>query len=114
MTKFAATPNSMNGIRACKRCGLLKTFEQFYEYGCENCPFFEMPDDQERVAECTSSFYGGVVSVIEPGESWMAKWLRLKRAMPGCYAMTVEGSYSEEIMVMLQNRNIKSRCQETV
>eukprot|EP00959_Pyramimonas_sp_CCMP1952_P278835 5830171-Pyramimonas_sp.AAC.1 len=26
-------------LRACLRCRLLKSFSQFYENGCENCPF---------------------------------------------------------------------------
>ena len=38
----AVTPASLKGIRACKRCGLLKTLGQFMNEGCENCPFLEM------------------------------------------------------------------------
>ena len=38
----ASVPNSLKAIRACKRCGILKTIEQFVEDGCENCPFLGM------------------------------------------------------------------------
>mgnify|MGYP000293902226 CR=1 FL=1 len=38
----ASVPNSLNGIRACKRCGILKTLDQFVNEGCENCPFLDM------------------------------------------------------------------------
>ena len=38
----AFTPDHKNGIRACKRCGILKTLDQFLTMGCENCPFLEM------------------------------------------------------------------------
>jgi len=38
----AQTPNALRGIRACKRCGLLKTLDQFINEGCENCPFLDM------------------------------------------------------------------------
>ena len=38
----ASTPSSLRGIRACKRCGILKTMEQFVNEGCENCPFLDM------------------------------------------------------------------------
>ena len=38
----ASVPNSLKAIRACKRCGILKTMEQFVEDGCENCPFLGM------------------------------------------------------------------------
>lgn len=38
----ASVPQAMRGIRACKRCGILKTLEQFVNEGCENCPFLDM------------------------------------------------------------------------
>ena len=38
----AAAPSNLKGIRACKRCGILKTLDQFINEGCENCPFLEM------------------------------------------------------------------------
>lgn len=34
----ASIPNNLRTVRACKRCGILKTQEQFYDEGCENCP----------------------------------------------------------------------------
>ncbi len=38
----ASAPTSLKGMRACKRCGILKTLDQFITEGCENCPFLEM------------------------------------------------------------------------
>jgi transcription elongation factor SPT4 len=38
----ASVPSAMRGIRACKRCGILKTLDQFLNEGCENCPFLDM------------------------------------------------------------------------
>lgn len=38
----SSTPRSIRGIRACKRCGILKTMDQFIDEGCENCPFLDM------------------------------------------------------------------------
>jgi transcription elongation factor SPT4 len=38
----ASVPNALRGIRACKRCGILKTIDQFVREGCENCPFLDM------------------------------------------------------------------------
>lgn len=40
-----STPASLKGLRACKRCGIIKTLEQFMNEGCENCPFLEMVRD---------------------------------------------------------------------
>jgi transcription elongation factor SPT4 len=38
----ASVPTAVRGIRACKRCGILKTIDQFANEGCENCPFLDM------------------------------------------------------------------------
>jgi hypothetical protein len=38
----ASVPAALKGIRACKRCGILKTWDQFLQEGCENCPFLEL------------------------------------------------------------------------
>ena len=38
----ASAPSASRGIRACMRCGILKTVDQFISDGCENCPFLEM------------------------------------------------------------------------
>ncbi|KAH9795237.1 transcription elongation factor SPT4 [Citrus sinensis] len=38
-------------LRACLRCRLVKTYDQFRESGCENCPFFKMDEDHERVVD---------------------------------------------------------------
>ena len=32
---------------------------QFRESGCENCPFFKMDEDHERVVDCTTPNFNG-------------------------------------------------------
>lgn len=110
----AETPDSLTNLRACKRCGLVKAVNQFYDNGCENCPFFDMVEDMPVVMECTSGFYGGIVSIIEPGESWMAKFLQLKEAKAGCYAMSITGTLKHEYMELVESRtgNRYVRCTE--
>ncbi|KAJ8762012.1 hypothetical protein K2173_006614 [Erythroxylum novogranatense] len=50
------------------RCRLVKTYDQFRESGCENCPFFKMDEDHERCSDCTTpNFNGPVISVLVPG-----------------------------------------------
>lgn len=34
---------------------------QFRESGCENCPFFKMDEDHERVVDCTTPNFTGYV-----------------------------------------------------
>jgi transcription elongation factor SPT4 len=106
----ASVPNNLKTIRACKRCGLLKSQEQFYEDGCENCVFLGMADNMERVNRCTTAFYDGHVAVTDPTESWAAKWIRVDNFLPGVYAITVTGQLDGEIEEDLENQGIRWRC----
>ncbi|KAK6790815.1 hypothetical protein RDI58_009896 [Solanum bulbocastanum] len=51
-------------LRACLRCRLVKTYDQFRESGCENCPFFKMDEDHERVVDCTTPNFTGNLGAI--------------------------------------------------
>ena len=52
----ASVPSALRGIRACKRCGLLKTLDQFINEGCENCPFLDMVRMLMIRVNCIASF----------------------------------------------------------
>lgn len=52
----ASVPTSLRGIRACKRCGILKTMDQFVNEGCENCPFLDMVGDPQSVFSLWPSY----------------------------------------------------------
>jgi transcription elongation factor SPT4 len=106
----ASVPLNLKTVRACKRCGLLKTQGQFYDEGCENCPFLEMTDNMERVNSCTTAFFEGTAAVMDPGESWAAKWIRVDNYLPGVYAITVTGQLDRDVEEDLENRGIRWRC----
>ena len=94
---FAAPPTEMKGLRACKVCTLIKTFSQFHDEGCDNCDFLELLENQSRVAECTSAFFEGMISIISPEDSWVARWQRIQRLKAGVYAMEVTGDLPEHV-----------------
>ena len=107
----ASVPERIKDIRACKRCGLLKTLGQFIEHGCENCPFLNMAEEgSQQVARCTTAFFEGQIAVMDPRDSWAAKWIRVDAYLPGVYAIVVTGQFDREIEEDLENQGIRWRC----
>ena len=106
----AAPPDEMKALRACKVCTLVKTFTQFVNRGCDNCEWMELADREDRVAECTSAFFEGMISVVSPGESWVARWQRLDNLKPGVYAMEVTGELPDFAQRYVDERGIRPRA----
>ena len=63
-----------------------------------------MADDRDRVAECTATAYSGICSVIDPKGSWAAKWLRLGKLVPGCYALELNDEVPEAVAQEIEER----------
>ena len=65
-------PQSIRRLRACMRCHLLKTEAQWErDSTCENCPFF----GDLLISEFTTQNYEGMLCILKPQESWLAKYL---------------------------------------
>ncbi|XP_042010902.1 transcription elongation factor SPT4 homolog 1-like isoform X2 [Salvia splendens] len=84
-------------LRACLRCRLVKTYDQFRESGCENCPFFQMEDDHERVVDCTTPNFTG---------SWAARWLRIGKFAPGCYTLAVSEALNPDLQNICEEEHV--------
>ncbi|KAJ3312411.1 transcription elongation factor spt4 [Boothiomyces sp. JEL0838] len=95
-------------LRACMLCSLVKSFDQFRRDGCENCEdVLNMKDDSDRVMDCTSPTFEGVIAVMKPEGSWVAKWQRIDKFRKGIYAIQVVGKLPMDIQEQLLDKGIK-------
>ncbi|AXA48286.1 transcription elongation factor SPT4 [Malassezia restricta] len=79
-------------LRACLRCHYAQTAAEFHAKGCPNCQdMLDMQGSQERVADFTTSNFDGLICMLQPEESWVAKWQRIEKRMVGLYAVKVVG-----------------------
>ncbi|EWC47815.1 hypothetical protein DRE_03015 [Drechslerella stenobrocha 248] len=91
--------NKFRYLRACMVCAIVLTMDEFTRKGCPNChPVLDYISSMELAQECTSPIYEGCVSIDKPTESWIAKWLRLDKYVPGVYATKVVGELPEEAL----------------
>ncbi|KAK4538426.1 hypothetical protein CDCA_CDCA17G4451 [Cyanidium caldarium] len=92
-------------LRACLSCALVKAVHQFVADGCENCPNLLEPGtgDRERVMAFTTAEFSGLVAMVKPQESWVARWQRSGRLCPGCYALRIDAEIPEDVMEELRS-----------
>eukprot|EP01132_Coremiostelium_polycephalum_P009241 gene9241-11322_t len=88
-------PSTFKRSRACIECGLVKTVEQFQENGCENCEKNYLKGDKDRVLSNTTQNYEGLIALMKPTESWIARRQHLERRVPGCYALSIDGEQTD-------------------
>ena len=81
-------------LRACLLCSIIQLPAEFRKSGCPNCeeilqvricrhtliqsahPIMQMKGSQDRITSCTTTQFDGVISVIDPDNSWVARWQR--------------------------------------
>ncbi|KAL1929442.1 hypothetical protein VTP01DRAFT_1580 [Rhizomucor pusillus] len=103
-------PTEKKQLRACMICSLIQTASQFRTNGCANCEsILRLRSFPERVNECTSSKFEGMVAMMQPNESWVARWQRIETYQKGIYAIRVYGQIPEEIEDELERRGHKYR-----
>nr|SVE70854.1 EOG090X0NWO [Daphnia similis]SVE71485.1 EOG090X0NWO [Daphnia similis]SVE72118.1 EOG090X0NWO [Daphnia similis]SVE72744.1 EOG090X0NWO [Daphnia similis] len=107
-------PKDLRNNRACLVCSLIKTFEQFEFDGCDNCDeFLRMKNNKDNIYDCTSTNFDGMVALMSPEDSWVAKWQRINRKVKGVYAISVSGRLPETFIRELKSRGITYRSRDT-
>ncbi|NP_001187801.1 transcription elongation factor SPT4 [Ictalurus punctatus] len=107
-------PKDLRHLRACLLCSLVKTIDQFEYDGCDNCEScLQMKGNREMVYECTSSSFDGVIAMMSPEDSWVAKWQRIGNFKAGVYAVTVTGRLPPGVVRELKSRGVIYRSRDT-
>ncbi|KAI8349870.1 Spt4/RpoE2 zinc finger-domain-containing protein [Mortierella sp. GBAus27b] len=103
-------PPDKKQLRACLLCSLIKARDIPGLTGCDNCEsLLAMKGHMDRVMDCTSQHFDGAIAVMQPSESWVAKWQRIDKFEKGIYAVQVQGRLPEDIEDDLESKGIKYR-----
>lgn len=111
--RFENVPKDLRGLRACKLCSLIKTYEQFMSNGCENCDvLLKMKSHDLAVKDYTSTTFDGIISMMSPNDSWVSKWQHIKKFVPGCYAISVTGDLPTMKVEELKDKGVNYRSRD--
>ncbi|WIA11853.1 hypothetical protein OEZ86_002841 [Tetradesmus obliquus] len=95
-------------LRACFVCKLIKATAQFMDSGCDNCRWMDM-SDMESLEQCTTTNFSGLMTLMEPPTSWVAKWTHTSKCVPGCYALSINEEMPRRLQESLENRGVRMR-----
>ncbi|KAJ3096549.1 transcription elongation factor spt4 [Phlyctochytrium planicorne] len=102
--------SSKKSWRACLNCGMIKTKEQFRRDGCDNCEeILQLKGSSAHVQECTSTQFEGVIALMTPPGSWVAKWQRCDKFQKGLYAMRISGRLPEDVIEDMREKGFTYR-----
>ena len=111
---YHVIPNQTRKLRACLLCSLVKSLEHFEMDGCENCDdFLHLRSNVEAIFECTSSNFSGIFALLKPEDSWVGRWQRVDKCIPGVYAISVAGKLPSDIVSELQSHGIVYKSRDT-
>ncbi|KAF2084737.1 transcription elongation factor spt4 [Saccharata proteae CBS 121410] len=101
-------PNQTRTLRACMVCSIVLPEAKFRRDGCPNCDdYLEMKGNPEVVQDTTSQVFEGLIALTDPTQSWVARWQRLDKYLPGNYAVKVVGLLPDEFQDRLEEAGIK-------
>lgn len=88
-------PNAMTRLRACLRCKIVLSTQQFYREGCPNCSG-DYVGDRQAVEQLTTRNFSGTAAIIDTNRSWVGRNIKVDGLVPGVYAVAVQGGFSGE------------------
>lgn len=102
-------PEALKNLRCCIACRLVKTLEQFYQQGCENCHFLNLEGDRERIEDCTTTEFQGMLGVVDPNGSWATRYAFMQQErVPGVYSLAVDHTnLRPEIRELFEDNGVK-------
>uniref|UniRef100_A0A8R1HWL0 Transcription elongation factor SPT4 n=1 Tax=Caenorhabditis japonica TaxID=281687 RepID=A0A8R1HWL0_CAEJA len=104
----ASVPADLRNLRACLLCSLIKSIENFVKEGCENCEeLLHLKGDEEKVYDCTSANYDGMIAAMSNDDSWVCKWQKMTRKVKGMYAISVSGSLPSNVISDLKSEGFR-------
>lgn len=85
-----------------------KTLDQFEQEGCDNCDrYLHFKSNRDLVYDCTSANFDGLIALMDPKDSWVAKWQRIESYVPGMYAISVSGDLPPGIIRQLRDKDFE-------
>jgi len=78
----------------------------------QSSAILEMKGSPDRIGACTTAYFDGIVSVIDPEASWVARWQRTSKYVRGMYAVRVKGRIPDDVEAELESRGIKYRSRD--
>ncbi|PNS13834.1 hypothetical protein CAC42_1325 [Sphaceloma murrayae] len=101
-------PSQHKNLRACLICSIVQTTTRFYNGGCPNCEsFLELAGNSDSIQDCTSQVFEGLITMSDPGSSWVAKWQRLEGYVPGVYAVKVQGILPDDVLQTVEGAGVR-------
>ncbi|KAI6122657.1 transcription elongation factor SPT4, partial [Pisolithus croceorrhizus] len=59
-------------------CSIVQQATNFKKSGCKNCEeIMQVRGSTDRISVCTTTYFDGIIAVIDPESSWVARWQRM-------------------------------------
>ncbi|KAK2801707.1 transcription elongation factor spt4 [Emmonsiellopsis sp. PD_5] len=114
MSSSTATPTffvpsgQQRSLRACMVCSIVQLHSKFLRDGCPNCDnLLNLRGNSDRIQECTSQVFEGLITLADERGSWVARWQRLDGYVPGTYATKVTGTLPPEVLATLEDAGVR-------